>query len=208
MGRLANRFPVYSKLLHLYPARYRQAYGEQTLQTLADMLDDPDRSRFSVWSRAALDFPLSVCKQQLAYSHAIMKQEMPAYMKRSAALGAILLLPFFMLITINSLVRPGLPSTTPWKLFFLVLLIGFPAIACLLNIAALLHWARERRQTSKISLRRSLVDLHHTWATTLVACLGLMIALFIPFHDSVRCVSGNPIRELHNPRDTLRCIQR
>jgi hypothetical protein len=37
MGNLKKRFPLYSKVLRLYPYRYQKEYGEQILQTTADI---------------------------------------------------------------------------------------------------------------------------------------------------------------------------
>lgn len=52
-----DRFPIYSKLLKLYPKQYRDRFGDEILQTTADMLDaaDTKRERYNIWIRVAVD---------------------------------------------------------------------------------------------------------------------------------------------------------
>jgi len=207
MDGLKHRFPRYSRLLWLYPAGYRMQYEEQMLQTLADMLDDPGRSKASIWARTVLDLPVSAIYQQLSYEGGIMKNETPSYMKRSALLGSIMLLPFWAVVIINSLNNHSIPSSHDWELTYKLLLVGLPVIAFLLNIAAFWRWVATRHKLGT-SYLKSLFDFRHNWTVLVVAGLGLLIALFVPFHDSVHCLTGNPVRELHNPHQTLQCILR
>ena len=202
MERLAKRFPRYSRFLYLYPSGYRKEYGEQMLQTLADMLDDPERHRISVWAQLGLDFPFSVIKQQLTYTGEVMATDTPLFMKRSALVGTGLLLPFFVLLTLNGLMHNRLQHSWVWNSWFLFLWIIFlPICAVTVNVLAL-HRKDRLRSVLRPSAWRS------NWPALIVLLLGLGILALVFFHDSVHCVAGNPIRELHNPHQTWQCIQR
>lgn len=65
---MPKRFLWYRVALRLYPSAYRRQYGEQMLQTLADMLDDqPDRaSKAMVWLRVGSELPLSIVNENIS----------------------------------------------------------------------------------------------------------------------------------------------
>jgi hypothetical protein len=204
---LNKRFPKYSKLLYLYPAAYRKWYAEQMLQTLADMLDDSPAKKTAIWTRTMLDLPLSVLHQQLSYTGAAMGGDTPKYVKNSALLGAILLLPFFVLVTAHSL-DSGLQNSVYWHFRVLfTFFVALPAIAFLLTTVALVFWLTERRKQDKKSLVAELFDLRRNWYLLTVLIIGLGIVGMVYGHDSVHCITGNPYRELHNPSQTLSCIE-
>ena len=211
MGSLAKRFPLYSKLLRFYPAPYRDTYGEQMLQTLADMLDNAPSAAAKrlIWLRAALDLPLSAAKQQLKYTGGIMANETPTYIKRTNLIGAILLMPFFILLVLNSTIGPlRMQRTWAWGPWVLAVgLIMMPAIALALELGALLCWALARRRQEHISVWRGLFDIRRNWPLLGIAALGFGIILLVFGHDSVHCVAGNPVRELRNWHTTWQCIQ-
>lgn len=204
---LNKRFPKYSKLLYLYPVAYRKQYAEQMLQTLADMLDDSSAKKTTIWTRTILDLPLSAFRQQLSYTGATMTNDTPKYVKNSALFGAILLLPFFVLVIAHSL-DSGLQNSVYWHfrvLFtFFVLL---PLIAFLLTSVALISWLVERHKQEKKSWFVELLDIRRNWYLVTVLIIGLGIVGMVYGHDSVHCVTGNPFRELHNPSQTLSCIE-
>jgi len=207
MKDLAKRFPRYSKLLYLYPVSYRKEYGEQMLQTLADMLDDPQQSHTSIWLRITLDFPLSVLKQQVTYTGEAMATAMPTYIKRNALIGAGLIAPFFIILTINGILGNRLQSSWLWQSWVLFIwLIVLPALAVACNLAAWIRWSRAARET-KQSLWRILTDFRLSWPALTMMILGMGILGLVFFHDSVHCVAGNPVRELHNPSQTWHCIE-
>jgi hypothetical protein len=205
---LKRRFPRYSKLLALYPAGYRKEYGEQMLQTLADMLDDPNHGKTAVWARTASDFPLSVIRQQLSYSGEAMTHTMPLYIKRNALLGAWLVAPFFLFVLLNGLMHDRLRHSWVWHTDALfVWLIVLPSLAATLNLVALLRWVRSRRHETKSSAWKVLTDFRLNWPALGMAILAAGILGLVFFHDSVHCVAGNPFRELHNPHQTWQCIE-
>lgn len=203
MGCLEKRFPRYSRLLKLYPAAYQKKYREPMLQTLADMLDDPEQSRANVWARTVLDFPLSLIHQQVIYGGIAMRQ-MPPYMKRSGLVGALLLAPFFILIIINGLTNDRLYDSFFWSTPALFTwLIILPALAGLINLAAFARWSSNQAT----SFWRSLADFRRNWPAqaTVVIALGT-IALAVG-HDSVHCIIGNPITEAQKWDATINCIE-
>lgn len=203
MGGLEKRFPHYSRLLKLYPAAYQKKYKEPMLQTLADMLDDPEQSKTNVWARTVLDFPLSLIHQQLIYEGIAMKQ-MPDYMKRSSLIGALLMAPFFILIIINSLTNDRLYYSFFWSTPALFTwLIVLPALATLLNLAAFARWSSS--QTA--SFWRSLADFRHNWPTLATTVIALSIIALAYGHDSVHCIIGNPITEAQKWDATINCIE-
>jgi hypothetical protein len=207
---LRQRFPAYSRITGLYPAVYRREYRQQMLQTLADMLDNaPSRGqRARIWLRTIADVPPSLARQHIHNIGGIMAAEMPSYIKRNSIAGGVMLLPFFMLLTVSSVVPQHLYESWFWHSSVLwVWLVILPAAAMLLTLATFAYWAFARRKRTHISLLRSLFDVSHNWPVLAVAILGAGILLLAFGHDSVHCVTGNPIRELRNPRDTWRCIQ-
>lgn len=204
---LNKRFPKYAKLLHLYPAAYRRQYSEQVLQTLADMLDDAPKEKAAIWTRTMLDLPLSAMNQQLRYTGAAMTHDTPNYVKISALIGAILLIPFFALVIAHSL-DANMQYSVFWHFrviftFFVLL----PSVAFLLTLIALTSWLIERHRQEKKSWTSGLLDIRRNWYLLIVLIVGLGIVGMVFFHDSVHCVTGNPIRELHNPSQTWACIE-
>ncbi len=209
MSSLKQRFPHYSKLIRFYPPSYRREYSMQMLQTLADMLDDPERRSGAVWARTVLDFPVSVINQQLSYLGETMANTTPSYIKRNALFGIWLITPFFFFIILNSLMRQRLHNSWVWHTYALFTwLILLPSLAVLFNFVAMLRWTQTRRKENKISAWKSLTDVRHNWPALGIILVGFAILTIVFGHDSVHCVSGNPFRELHNPYQTWQCIQR
>lgn len=209
MSELKTRFPRYSKLLKLYPASYRMQYSEQMLQTLADMLDDAQgtRQKVTVWTRTVLDLPVSLSKQQLIYAGEIMAHETPGYVKHNSMLGALLLVPFVLALLANGsdkvLHNNTLYHSWLWSLPVLTIwVLVLPSLAALLSLTTFTVWAKQRP-----NFWRSLIDFRHNWPMLLVGLAGLFIVAFVFGHDSVHCITGNPIREVHNPHQTWQCIQ-
>jgi len=208
MSSLEQRFPYYRRLLRLYPAAYRRDYEAQILQTLADMLDDPEHSRAATWARALLDLPTSITRQQVSYTAAAMTST-PDYLKHYARTGAWLVTPFFLLVALNGLNGHTLRGTVLWHTnVLLVWLILLPSLAVLLNLAAWGRWVRQNSRQTGTSLWHAISDIRRSWPALAVIIVGLGIIGFVYGHDSAHCLTGNPVRELHNAHQTLRCIQR
>jgi len=92
---MPRRFPVYAKLLGLYPKLYRQEYGEQMKQTLADMLDDePNRlGRIYIWAQVGLDLPFTALHQNLiAKKGHSMQKHFPRMNKRAFIISLVIII--------------------------------------------------------------------------------------------------------------------
>ncbi len=207
MDKLNHRFPRYSRLLALYPAGYRKEYSKQMLQILADMLDDPARNKTATWIRTALDFPVSVTKQQLTYTGETMKGT-PYYLKQNAMTGVWLVTPFFLFIIIDSLFGKRLEKSVIWHTNVLFAwLVVFPAIAILLNLAALLCWLQSQRRETGKGIWTIMTASRQSWPAISVAVIGFAILVIVFGHDSVHCIGGNPFYELSHRHQTLQCLE-
>jgi len=173
------------------------------VQTLNDMLDDPDNSKSLVWARASLDLPVNLVKQNLIYIGGTMKDETPHYVKRNALISVLLIMPFFIVILTRILQKNDFSNSDVWLSSLRITLVFLPFAAFVLATYTFLKWSRDRKQT----IWKSIVDVRHNWIITAVGGLALLIALFVPFHDSTHCVTGNPIRETMNISQTLQCIK-
>ena len=211
MGDLEQRFPFYDKLLRLYPKPYREQYGAQMLQTLADMLDAEPEHKTSIWFRAIVELPFSLTKQQLLYAGGIMTHQMPHYVKRNAVVSAALLVPFALALIANGLDtllrNHTLYHSWLWQMPILTIwVLWLPILAALLALVSLLIFFRERSQQERYSFKQ-LFDIHHTWPLLAPALAALFIIAMVFGHDSVHCVTGNPVHEIHNWHQTWQCIQ-
>ncbi|HXH26579.1 MAG TPA: hypothetical protein VNG90_01660 [Candidatus Acidoferrum sp.] len=69
MRRAFNTRPseFYAKLVGIYPASYRQKYGQPMVQTFDDMLEAEPSSlgKFLIWTRTLWDLPSSALKEHL-----------------------------------------------------------------------------------------------------------------------------------------------
>lgn len=210
MSDLSKRFPRYSRLVRMYPKKYQQEYSDQMLQTLADMLDDAQtkRKRTLIWTRVTLDLPVSIMKQQLTSGGEVMWRDTPDYIKYNAVVAAVLLLPFFVLLLLDAVTAHALYHTWLWKTPVLATwLIVMPAAAFVLSTGTLVRWAFVRIQQGGVGYRKVLFDFRHNWTmlTAIVLSLGIIALAF--GHDSVHCVTHNPITEARNWHNTWRCIQ-
>ncbi|MGZ6005049.1 MAG: hypothetical protein ACXWLH_02765 [Candidatus Saccharimonadales bacterium] len=204
MSELERRFPVYSRLLRLYPKPYQHQYRQEMLQTLADMLDDEHKSKAEVWIRTGLDLPVSLARQQITYAGVIMSQEMPNYVKKTALSSLPLLLPFFVFLFLDAISSHSLYSSWFWRPWVVgTWLIIMPAAALLTTAGAYIYWLAHNQQ----SLKKSLYDWQHSWPLLAVVVVSFGIIVLAFGHDSVHCVVNNPIKEIRDWHTTLRCIQ-
>jgi hypothetical protein len=163
MERLTKRFPLYATAIKLYP----KPYGEQMLQTLADMPDNaPDKARRAgIWARLVFDFPFTVIGQQLSYAGGVMTHEMPKYVKRNAIIGGAMLVPFVLSLTAHVIYQTfyGRSPYNSWLWSTAVLkiwVLWLPIAAAALTLAVFL--ARQAK-AEHISLLKALFDIHHDW---------------------------------------------
>src|ERR1700733_11753823 len=95
---------IYKQALKILPIVYRDRYGEPMVRTLEDMMADQttDRAKWIVWSRTMLDLPITTAYQYAQAGGKTMHQA-PNYAKQGTILSVALLVPFFIVITLNSI---------------------------------------------------------------------------------------------------------
>lgn len=214
MGSLVPRSRVYSTLLNLYPRAYRKRYGRDIVQTLEDMLDDAPSTgaKRALYLRACLEVPFAAARQHVIYTGETMTtNQTPSYIKGISLVGALLLLPFAGVLAANGLDKVLYNHTllhswlwaTPWLAIWVLYLplsaLGLAA-TCFL-IESIRTWQHER------AFITTLRGLLHTWPILCVGIIAAFILSVVFFHDSVHCVTGNPLREIHNAHQTWACLQ-
>jgi lysylphosphatidylglycerol synthetase-like protein (DUF2156 family) len=200
--------PAYRRLVRLYPASYRHRYGQRMVDTLEDMLQAAPSAtgRTTIGLRLLAETPLSIGRQHLSMIGATMSHDMPEYIKRNAVLSSILLVPFFVLIALTIIAHPYLGGAPLQAKVIYFLVVILPLLALVLSVATLASWVEQQAASGRRVLA-SLFDLRRNWPLIGTACLALMIPLFLYGHDSVECITGNPIREVRNLHATLQCIR-
>jgi hypothetical protein len=211
MGSLNKRFPLYMKLIGLYPAAYRKEYAEQILQTTADMLDNTPTAlgKMAIWLRIAADLPLNVCKQQLQYAGTVMHNETPTYVKRSSLVSVLLLAPFVIALVANALDKAinNRPLYGLWLLRFPLLkvwVLYFPIIALLLAVGSYITFITHQQQQSLI---HRCLDIRRTWLVIVPAILAFDILFTIVFHDSIQCWTSSPSHALTHLAQAWQCSE-
>lgn len=202
--KLEQRFPNYKRLLHLYPRSYRKRYGGEMLQTLADMLDDTPMAaaRRRILVCAGFEVVISAARQQTITLGETMRES--SFIKWSSIASAAMLVPFLTILTANALdalIRHQtlydsrlwhMPLLAIWVLY-LPLLAG--TVALVSFIVALWRTHTEHK------------DAFSVWPLAAICLVALSILGLVFLHDSVHCVTGNPIKEIRNAHATLRCIE-
>ena len=174
------------------------------VQTLNDMLDDPDNSKSIVWVRASLDLPVNLIKQNVIYIGGTMKNQTPQYVKSNALISTLLIAPFFIVILTRVLQNNDFSNSDVWRSSLYITLVILPLAAFILAAYTFLKWSHDQKR----SFWKNLLDIRRNWLITFVGGLALLIALFVPFHDSTHCITGDPIREARNISQTWQCIQK
>jgi hypothetical protein len=209
---MPSRFPIYERLLCLYPRRYREQYGHQMLQTLGDMLDDAQgtKARFRVWSKTITDMPVSAAQAQLQYSRAAVPSEAPRYIQRGSLLATLLVAPFFVALIANAadkvLNGQTLYNTWLWRMPALsVWVLWLPLAALVVALRAyLLHTCRLAASGPGTWVYR-MFDVKRAWPVMLpgIAAMGTLFILL--FHDSAHCWVQNPIWFVTRLHQTWQC---
>jgi len=169
-----QRFKVYAKLLYVYPSGYRKQYGQQLLQTVADMVDDAPSTyeRFIVWLRIGLDLPATVCKEHFQVIGGFMYAKNSHQINRNTLVsGALFLLPVILLTINHMLILSGPGRGLPAHPFIVATTI-FPVLAVGLSSFTLYTLLRSDKKLRTNNLRRS-------WPLGLVFAASLLLLTFI-----------------------------
>jgi hypothetical protein len=209
MDSLNKRFPIYSKVIKLYPDKYRQKYGEQILQTTADMLDNSQKrsSKAFIWLKVAADLPLNITKQQLQYSGGIYMKDTPSYIKTSSIVSGLLLLPFFTALIANGLDKVinshSLNGSWVWKMPLLgIWVLYLPLTAFVLAVGSYLFYLTKYKQTKWF---KRILDIRRLWPVILPAFFAFGILFVIAFHDSGQCFVHTPAYLVGHTSQTWKC---
>jgi len=199
MKNIQPRFSIYAALLHLYPTPYRERYGEEIMQTTADMLNETTSpmSRLLVWAGIAADLPINVGKQQLSYIGGVMAHETPKYLKRNSLLASVLLLPFIVSLLANGISKVvsshDLYHSWLWQTSAIrVWLVYLPLVALLLSLGTYAIYATRSEDMAHRSRITRAFDVKHIWPLLIPILLASGIVLLAAFHDSARCWTRNP----------------
>lgn len=182
MPSLKKRFPIYSKLLYFYPKAYQRQYSKQTLQTMADILDDKDNGAFErvkIWLRATIDLLKTIPYENL---RAVDPKK---FIPRSLVISFVLLLPLaFSLIysamaSTTETINPGIllrliNSTT---LFWFAI---FPICAALIAVCGIIVWRMNKpknQNTLKPQTKRLPVFGLSLIATVSVLYIGFLLVV-------------------------------
>ncbi|MBK5225402.1 MAG: hypothetical protein JJD96_02350 [Thermoleophilia bacterium] len=207
---MPTRFTILERLLSLYSKGYRQRYGDQILQTLADMLDDQPKvtGRAKIWLKVGLDLPISiVCQNSLASGSNLMN-DTPKYIKLGGLLAGIMLIPFSLAVIANTLdqaiYNETLYGSRLWdapilKTWALIL----PGLALFVAMASYILYVATSGENKWF---KRIIDLKHAWPVILTGLFALSVLFFVFFHDSAHCVTGNPVHEIQNWHQTWQCI--
>ena len=142
-----------------------------------------------------------------------MVHDMPQFVKRNALLAGLMLAPFILAIILNTLDQvfrhQTLYESWGWSTpVLMVWALWLPTIAVVLSgISLVLYVIRRARDTKQAAVQVAL-QAQYFWPLLVTLCAGLFLLALLFGHDSVHCVTGSPVRELQEWRETLRCIQR
>ncbi len=215
MSSRKKRFPTYSKIIRLYPKEYRKEYGEQILQTTADMLDNAPSSaaKLAIWTKVALDLPLNIGKQQFNDKGSLFMKQTPWHVKRVSILSSLLILPFFAALMANALDKTinnhtlynswlwDRPAIGLWVLYL-------PLTALLLACGSfLIYLAKDTKSRQSSWLKRAL-DIKHSWPIIIPGIIAFGILFMAVFHDSVQCWVQTPDHALTHIQQTWQCTTR
>lgn len=197
MRRINRHFPVYSRLLKLYPADYRRRFEQEMLETAADMqaAAKTPAERLKLWAKLSLDLPLSIGQQQLQYLGGVMRSETPQYIKLNSLIAGALLLPFFTALALNGLDKlfgnHSLQNSWLWQTPTLsIWVLRLPEIALLLALGSYLVYVCQGRD--RHFWRTRILDLKHLWPLILSGGLAFGILFIVAFHDSGQCWAHSP----------------
>lgn len=207
MGQLKRDRPLVRGWLRLFPAEYRRRYGDETLQTLADMLNEAGTpaARRSVWVRVTRDLVTFLPREYAKQLGDIMTNETPTYVQRAQLISLILLAPFVVIVLINSWANHALDNGWLWHVPVLATwLIVMPGLAVVLALGALVAWIGHDHQGG---VWRSLFHRRQTWLLLAISLFGLGILALVFGHDSVHCVIQSPVQTWQHWSETWRCIR-
>jgi hypothetical protein len=215
MNSLKQRFPAYSRALRLYPRAYCRQYGTQTLQTLADILDDPDLSRFTktkLHLGAWLNLCTSIPRQRLLAATRSAAYQPNVYFRNRSIFSLLLIAPLALSVltpiifdAVGYKPQPSNVFLNTWSSVAgtRLWLIALPLIATLNALYAITIWFAARQKWPKSKRPAS-----NSWGTKLsLAGLLLIGTAGIAFLGLVTAAQYMNNRHIHRIRDLSMAYQ-
>lgn len=175
---------IYKQALKLLPAAYRDQYAEPMVRTLEDMIADQQTrlAKWNVWLRTMLDLPITTAYQYAQTGGNTMNQA-PNYARQGTLLSGALLLPFVIVIMLNS-IHPLAGSWVGVGYFSVFIL---PAIALLVSLTILGRLLLSHDFWTRV---KSVRNLQNNWILFAVPFLAFVVVSFAFGHDSVHCLTN------------------
>jgi amino acid permease len=186
---------IYKQALKVLPVAYRDRYGEPMVRTLEDMIaaQTTTAAKWNVWLRTMLDLPITTAYQYVQTGGKTMNQA-PNYAKQGTMLSTVLLLPFIIVVTLNS-IHPLTKSLNGLGYFSVFVL---PIIALLLGLAVLGRLIAAHDLWSRL---KSIKQLQNNWILLTVPILAFAMVAFAFGHDRVHCITDG------HPNTIVQCIR-
>lgn len=181
---------IYRYALKLLPVAYRDHYAEPMLQTLKDMMTDQSsqRAKWKVWLRTMLDLPITTA-YQYAETGGITMNHAPNYAKRGTIASAVLLLPFVIIVILNSIHL----LTKPWNRVGYLSVFIMPAVALLLNLVILGRLLVSHDLWPRL---KNIKQFQNNWILFTVPLLAFAIVLFAFGHDKAHCLADSRLNNV------------
>jgi hypothetical protein len=207
---MPSKHVVYGQLLRLYPRQYREKYANQMLQTLDDMVADQPTvaTKNLTKAKAYTDLPFSILQQNYAAVTTSYFNDTPDDARRASVIGVLLMVPPLLIILTDATEKSRLVDSRVWVGALTIGLLVLPAVGFAINALTYLAWLFQRDSSQKSSLKNRLFNVKCAWPVLVVGCMSLALCLGVLFHDSVHCLVGSPVKIVHNPTDTWRCVSR
>lgn len=187
MGRLSRAERWYGRLLRLYPAVYRERFGDEMEQVFRDLYREQPRPAAGFWLRMSADAVAGAATEHVGL---IRSGNMKLYLSNSAdqrvlywGVGLMAPAGLFFLAAVLGLLRaanlPAPPAALPILPFLVAVL---PVAALAINVLALAKSIAQHKEPL-FSLRFA---RRYFWTLALIAVAALWL-VFLFGHDTIGC---------------------
>lgn len=209
MGK-SKKDSIYSKLIKLYPKKYKEKYGDQIIQTTEDMLNNTtgQYSKILIWIKVFFDLPFNILKQHILNINYILANETPSYIRQTSIVSNIFILPFLILLIINELDiiihGSNLYSSWFWRMPILgIWVLWMPAVSFATTVISYLTYIFKNGIDGML---KNIFYIRQTWIVLIPAFLAFGILFMLAFHDSTHCVVQHPYFIFTKFHQTMQCI--
>lgn len=185
MKNLKKRFPLYSKLIQLYPSSYLRQYRTQTLQTYADMLDEPGLTRYArirIQLYAYYDTTKHIMLQRHNNNAKAFLKHPQRYIIKRLTIIFIILIPTILMIVVPILFPQVYLPPSPFLQIInnttanIILYEVLPLLATLTTLTIVYAWIATRHERI---MRKRHKSQRVTWLLlTITSAIGVAGVLF------------------------------